>query len=267
MIGPFSFFGPASTGARHTEHVFYHLIPTHFGVVADVEIKGHRRGKVTGVQLVDVREPSALNGFCDPDGDLTSDREPPLPPGSYVRFAYRPDDTGAAQYQATTEVVTVTFDDGEGGVITSAPQTIHLPALGARRGVGWGPRSSSVTPSGLLDVTRLDAFAGSTYLPTGEVVFDVFPSAHDGPGDVHVTTTQPAHGTVVAVGHRRTTDDDQSLIRLVYTPHRASRIDPWIHADEFTVRVGDDSADVATVPVVIAKRADVIGADELPYLG
>lgn len=231
MIGPFS-----SVAAGHVEHVFYYPVPMGFGVVADVEIRGQRRGKVAGVQLVDVRPPSELNDLRDPDGDMGmgADESLILSAGTYVRFSYRPDGFEAAP---TVETVTVTLDDGRGVVTTSAPETMHVPGVGARRGLDCGPRS--------------------TYLPTGQVVFDVSGGAD------RLTLTQPAHGTVVAVAGTDTPDH-----RVVYTPDDASRIDPWVHADEFDVRLDDGrGGTTATVPVVIAKRATIIGPQPLPYLG
>lgn len=235
MIGPFS-----SLAAGRVEHVFYHPVPTNFGVVADVEIRGQRRGKIAGVQLIDVRSPSELNDFRDPDGDLGVGigDAPALSAGTYVRFSYYPDaQHPGAESAPTIETVTVTLDDGRGTVTTSAPETMHVPGLGARRAPDWGPRA--------------------TYLPTGQVVFDVSGGAD------RLTLTQPAHGTVVAVAGTDVPDH-----RVVYTPDEASRIDPWVHADEFDVRLDDGRGGMAaTVPVVIAKRATVIGPQPLPYLG
>jgi hypothetical protein len=271
VIGPFSFFGRTGSDADCSEHVFYYLVPTDFGAVADVEVKGQRRGKVTGLQLVEVRPPSKLNDFRDPDGDVILNREFNLAPGRYVRFAYCPDDAEAARYRPTTETVTVTLDDGRGVVTTSAPHELYLPALGVRRPIAWGPRSPSAIPSGSVDVTRLNAFAGSTYLPTGQVVFDVFATERTGDDELRFTIVQPAHGTVVAVTPPERTPSwaaDEPDRRYVYTPDDAARIDPWVHSDAFVVRVDDGRGGMpTTVPVVIAKLATITGSDRLPYLG
>ncbi len=93
-----------------------------------------------------------------------------LPAGTYVGFIYRPDDLDTARETPTTDSFTVRLDDGSGMVVTSSMHPINVPALDCPTGVTWGPRSGPSQPGGSLEVTRLDAFTGSTFLPTGEVV-------------------------------------------------------------------------------------------------
>jgi hypothetical protein len=135
--------------------------------------------------------------------------------------------------------------------------------------VTWGPQSGPSQPGGSLEVTRLDAFTGSTFLPTGEVVFVVNAA---GWGDEHTFAfTQPTHGTVVAVRpeHGRAGHACGEVIHLVYTPDVRYRTDPSVHTDGFTIAVDDGCGDVATasVPVVIVKSATVTATSGLPYAG
>ena len=192
-----------------------------------------------------------------------------LPAGTYVGFIYRPDDLDAARETPTTDSFTVRLDDGSGMVVTSSPHPINVPALDFPTGVTWGPQSGPSRPSGSLEVTRLDAFTGSTFLPTGEVVFVV--NASDWGDDHTFAFTQPTHGTVVAIRpeHGRPGHACGDVIHLVYTPDTRYRTDPSVHTDGFTIAVDDGRGGITTasVPVVIVKSATVTATSGLPYAG
>jgi hypothetical protein len=272
VLGPFSFLDHHAMGLFYGEYAYFYRVPTEFDETATAEINGVRNGTASGFGPFDVPRDPKTDAFGESEdlgyGEFIG-QEFGLPAGTYVGFIYRPDDLDAARETPTTDSFTVTLDDGSGMVITSSLHPINVPALDFPTGVTWGPQSGPSRPSGSLEVNRLDAFTGSTFLPTGEVVFVV--NAADWGDDHTFAVTQPTHGTVVAIRpeHGRPGHACGDVIHLVYTPDTRYRTDPSVHTDCFAIAVDDGRGGVTTasVPVVIVKSATVTATNGLPYVG
>ena len=272
VLGPFSFLDHHAMGLFYGEFAYFYRVPAEFDETATAEINGVRNGTASGFGPFEVPTDPKTDEFGESDelgyGEFIG-QEFGLPAGTYVGFIYRPDDLDAARETPTTDDFTVTLDDGSGMVITSSPHPINVPALDFPTGVTWGPQSGPSRPSGSLEVTRLDAFTGSTFLPTGEVVFVL--NAADWGDDHTFALTQPAHGAVVDIRpeHGRPGNARSDVIHLVYTPDPCYRTDPSVHTDGFTIAVDDGRGGITTasVPVVIVKSATVTSTSGLPYAG
>jgi hypothetical protein len=272
VLGPFSFLDHHAMGLFYGEFAYFYRAPAEFDETATAEINDVRNGTASGFGPFEVPTDPKTDESGESDelgyGEFIG-QEFGLPAGTYVGFIYRPDDLDAARETPTTDDFTVTLDDGSGMVITSSPHPINVPALDFPTGVTWGPQSGPSRPSGSLEVTRLDAFTGSTFLPTGEVVFVL--NAADWGDDHTFALTQPAHGAVVDIRpeHGRPGNARSDVIHLVYTPDPCYRTDPSVHTDGFTIAVDDGRGGITTasVPVVIVKSATVTSTSGLPYAG
>jgi hypothetical protein len=269
VLGPFSFLDHHAMGLFYGEYAYFYRVPKEFDETATAEIGGVRNGTASGFGPFEVSRDPKTDEFGEPEYGEFIGQEFGLSAGTYVGFLYRPDDLDAAREAPTTDGFTVKLDDGVGRVVTSSVHPINVPALDFPTGVSWGPQSGPSGPSRSLEVTRLDAFTGSTFLPTGEVVFVV--NASDWGDDHTFTFTQPAHGAVVAIrpegGHPGHACDD--VIHLLYTPDARYRTDPSVHTDGFAIQVNDGRGGITTVsvPVVIVKSASVTATSGLPYAG
>jgi hypothetical protein len=269
VLGPFGFLDHHAMGLFYGEYAYFYRVPMEFDETATAEIIGVHSGTASSFGPFEVpRDPKSDESDELGYGEFIG-QEFGLPAGTYVGFIYRPDDLDAARETPTTDSFTVRLDDGSGMVVTSSLHPINVPALDFPSGVTWGPQSGPSRPGGSLEVTRLDAFTGSTFLPTGEVVFVVNAAAW---GDEHTFAfTQPTHGTVVAIRpeHGRPGHACGDVIHLVYTPDTRYRTDPSVHTDGFTIAVDDGCGDITTasVPVVIVKSATVTATSGLPYTG
>lgn len=275
VAGPFGTIDHPRLGVRHGEHVFFYRVPTDFAHLDSTEIHGATNGTVGGFGTFEVHPDPQIDVFGDVDHGDRLGREFGLAPGDYIGFVYEPFDLGAAYHGPTTDTLYFTAGDGTGSIRHCASFAIEIPAMSSPAEIRWSPRSRPNDPSGSIDVTRLDAFCGSTYLPTGEVVFEVSAREFEENGAT-VTFTQPAHGTLTAFGPHRVTltgglfgDTSDEVIRLVYTPSDHYRTDPTVYTDGFSFEVDDGlgSVQVTTVPVLICKKATLDANGGEPYLG
>ncbi|MBJ7340231.1 Ig-like domain-containing protein [Mycolicibacterium sp.] len=193
-----------------------------------------------------------------------------LPAGTYVLFAYQPNDLAAAHTAVTNDTVTVAV----GGGSLDVPVTV--PIANVAPGVDWGPHSSLDFFDGSLDLTDLDTYVGETNLVTGEVLIVVHGLDVESDDITFQVVSAPAHGTIQIVhqdqapapGGPLGTANAEGIV-YVYTPDAAVRTDADTYLDSFTFSADDGRGGVTTqtVPLIIAKKATVSGTGSLPFTG
>lgn len=247
LCGPYGFDHDHELGLTLGEFVYFYPVAHGLTGRVGIEVIGAEHGRTTTFGPFDV-DARASHG----DSDLTGPAFG-LAPGTYVGIVYRPKDLATARLQPTSDTITVSVTDGKGVTRTSARLSLTVPPVRSPAITTWGPRSPDP-----IDIDHLGAFTGTTFLPTGEVVFDVQAVEHES-----ITVTQPTFGTVVTVH----TDAHTHLVQFVYTPYEEHRSDTTVFHDSFAF-IADDGhggVTVTTVPVAIPKLATVTPTG--PYLG
>ncbi len=247
LCGPYGFDHDHELGLTFGEFVYFFPVAQGLSGRVGIEVTGAEFGRTTTFGPFDV-DARASHGDTDLTGHAFG-----LAPGTYVGIVYRPRDLAAARLQPTSDTITVSVTDAKGVTRTSERLSLTVPAVRSPAVTTWGPRSPDP-----IDIDHLGAFTGATFLPTGEVVFDVQAVEHES-----ITVTQPTFGTVVTVH----TDAHTHLVQFVYTPYEEHRTDAVVYHDSFAF-VSDDGrggVTVTTVPVAIPKLATVTPAG--PYLG
>ncbi|QNJ95322.1 hypothetical protein HZU40_14480 [Mycolicibacterium fluoranthenivorans] len=247
LCGPYGFDHDHELGLTLGEFVYFFPVAHGLTRRAGIAVTGAQNGSTRTFGPFDV-DARLSGGNADLTGPAFG-----LAPGTYVGIVYRPRDLATARREPTSDTITVSVTDTKGITRTSARLSLTVPPVGIPASTTWGPHSPEP-----IDIGHLDAFTGATFLPTGEVVFDVQMGEHE-----NVTVTQPCYGSVVAVP----TDANTHLVQLVYTPYEQHRTDSAVYRDSFTFSIHDENGDVSvtTVPVAIPKLATVTPAG--PYLG
>ncbi|MHA3022894.1 hypothetical protein ACXPWS_21875 [Mycobacterium sp. BMJ-28] len=262
LCGPYGFDHDSTLALEYGEFVYFYPVAQSLTHHATIEVTGAQNGDTTTFGPFDV-DNFPGHGASDLTGHAFG-----LAPGTYAGIIYRPNDLETAHRHPTSDAITVVTTDAKGVTRTSARLSLTVPPVNTPAVTTWGPRSADP-----VDIGRLDAFTGTTFLPTGEVVFDVEALDFEN-DDVTVTVGQPAYGTVVAVRTDRATvlggplgASTAQLIQYVYTPYEQHRTDTSVYHDSFTFSVddGNGGVTVAAVPVVIPKLATTIPAG--PHLG